>query len=237
MEKEISHIVLSDCSVDDGCDRNVCKTDIRLTERIIEPMKNNLTKNNSTQLTKYDDRMRQEEKKYSRLLTELNKAHCFNLSDQHKGGAKISGTKFDLTEPLNSKFNVNSMMDELLLSALETTSLTDDEVRHGCGLTMEQVVFRHKRLPTMEKDDYSIKNSTQQSIAFQYTLSVQGQKTSRSSMIKEIREASGRSSESGGCESTNVDRIWLEVGGPYSNYSECDSTSAINPRTRAKPEI
>ena len=31
-----------------------------------------------------------------------------------------------------------------------------------------------------------------------------------------------------GSESVNVNRLWLEVGEPYSDFSECDSTAAIN---------
>jgi hypothetical protein len=137
-------------------------------------------------------------------------------------------SKYDVGEPPNTQCDVGLLMDELMLSGLEATRLTDDEVRHGCGLTMEQALQRYTKPPFVEKNECSNKNDTQQSMAFQYTLSVGGRNTSRFSKIDPIQTAHDKLSESGGSESRTINRLRLEIGEPYSNFSDCDSTAAIN---------
>ena len=215
-----------------------CQTDIGLAGRtrhqdvnpegVNEPMDGDPPKNYPARTIGYDDWIQREEKKYSRLLTELKKASWFIQSSPHNGDVQSGSVKFDVGEPPNEECDVGLMVDEQVSSELEATRLTDDEVLHGCDLTMEQALLGNTKPPSFEKDECSNKNDTQQSIAFQYTLSVRRRTPSRSSMMEAIRAAHNTLSESGGSESITINRLWLEVGEPYSNFSECDSTAAIH---------
>jgi hypothetical protein len=105
--------------------------------------------------------MRQEEKKYSQLLAELKQTHW-------------------PAQPSFCKSNLEKYMEEVTLSELEATRLTDDEIRYGCDLTMEQVLLKNTKPSVLENDRCSNRNSTQHSIAFQYTLSIKEQNISSS---------------------------------------------------------
>ena len=234
------------------------QADVGLAGKVVRRVNSDSPKKHPTRLIWYNDRMRQEEKKYSQLLTELKKANWFTRHVSHldgfiqsslyEGKAPSGFVQFDVGEPPNAECDIGLMMDDSMSSLktfrrsigfsdepseghkveLEATMLTDDEIRHGCGLTMEQVLLRHRKPLTLEKDECSYKNSTQQLIAFQYTLSVRGRNASRSPMIEEIQAGYNKLSDSGGSESIKANRLWLEVGEPYSNFSECDSTAAID---------
>ena len=193
-----------------------CQKDIRFAGRLNEPMGSDPPKNHPPQLIEYNERMRYEEKRYSRLLTELKKASWFTRHDSTCGG------------PPDVKCNVGRMLDKLVSSELETTRLTDDEVHNGCWLTMEQELLRHNKPPLLEIDKCSERTSTQQSIAFQYTMSVRGLNISRSPMIEAIQAVDSNLSESSENGALNVNRLWLEIGETYSNFSECDYAAATN---------
>ena len=106
-------------------------------------MNDNPPHNDHARSIEYDDWILREEKKYSRLLTELKKASWFIQSSPHKGDAQKGGLKFVAGKPPGAECDVSLMQDELLSSELEATRLTDDEVRHGCDLTMEQALLRN----------------------------------------------------------------------------------------------
>ena len=115
------------------------------------------------------------------------------------------------------------MLDKLMSSELETTRLTQDEIRNGCWLTMEQELLRHNKPHLLDSDRCLERTITQQSIAFQYTVSVRGMHISRSPMIDAIETMHSNLSKS-----LDENRLWLEVGEAYPNFSEYDSTAATN---------
>ena len=117
-----------------------------------------------TQLIEYDVWMRQEEKRYSQLLAELKQTHW-------------------LAKPSSCISNVESNMEEVASSDLETTRMTDDEIRYGCDLTMDQALLQNTKPSILENDKCSNRNSTQHSIAFQYTISMQEQNVSSSYFV------------------------------------------------------
>jgi hypothetical protein len=92
-------------------------------------------------------------------------------------------------------------MDTLLSSELETTRLTDAEIRNGCGLTMEEEFY--KRKPPSNVELHWEKNRTQQSVAFEYTVSTQ-----ESDMV------------------VHSHRPWLTIGGSYWKHLDCETTAA-----------
>jgi hypothetical protein len=134
----------------------------------------------------------------------------------------------DVGEKPGVECDVGQTLDGLVSAELETTLLTDDEVRNDCGLTMEQAVLRNNKPPSLDIDRCLERTSTQQSIVFQYTVSIGGRNISRSPMIEAIQAARSTLPESSGSELLNVNKLWLEVGKTYSNFSECDFTAAIN---------
>jgi len=193
-----------------------------------ELMEDDPSENYPARSIEYDDWILREEKKYSRLLTELKKASWFIQSNPHNGDVQSGGSKFDVGEPPNTQCDVGLLVDELMSTGLEATRLTDDEVRHGCDLTMEQALHRNTKPPLLEKIECSSINNTQQSMAFQYTLSVGARNTSRFPKIDQSQTAHDTLSESDGSESRTINRLRLEIGEPYSDFSDCDSTAATN---------
>ncbi len=177
-----------------------CKQDVGLAKRAKEPIGSDPPKNHSARLIEYNKWMWHEEKRYSRLLTELKKAswfarhvqhHCipysgnstydgFIQSDSPKGNPSSGFAEFDVGEfihrifdkPPNVKCDVGLMLDKLVSSELETTRLTQDEIRNGCWLTMEQELLQHNKPHLLDSDRCLERTITQQSIAFQYTVSV-----------------------------------------------------------------
>ncbi len=206
-----------------------------LSESYNELRSNDNPQNHPAQLIEYDDLMRQEEKKYSQLLQELKKDSQLIQSSLNKGNRKKGISYFEVDEPIGTRFGMARLINEAIASECEATRLTDDEFRYGCEFTMEQVLRDHKKLPPLEKNECLNKNSTQQSIEFQYTLSVKARSNSPSSMINTIQAAHDKISKYIGSEFVNANRLWLKVGEMwYSNFSECDSTAAIN---SAGPEV
>ena len=169
-----------------------CKRDVGLDRRVKEPTGNNPLKSHPARLIEYNKWVRHEEKRYSRLLTELKKAswftrhlqrHCipftgnstydgFIQSDLPKGDPLRDFAEFDVGESPNVNCDVGLMLDKLMSSELETTRLTQDEIRNGCWLTMEQELLRHNKPHLLDSDRRLERTITQQSIAFQYTVSV-----------------------------------------------------------------
>jgi len=126
-----------------------------------------------TRLIEYDDRMRQEEKKYSRLLMELNKSRWFTHHASTCGG-------FDQPNPnKNDEFNsfpeydADQTIDEGQSVELEATRLTGDEILYGGGLTMEQVLLKKEKPSALHADERLDRNSTQHAMIFHSTLSEQ----------------------------------------------------------------
>jgi hypothetical protein len=109
-------------------------------------------------LIEYDDWMQQEEKRYSRLLAELNNARWLAQSHLNSNDAPDCG--------------IDRIMNEGISSEMETTRLTDDEIRHGCGLTMEEALLRNKKPSEKNANGCLNRTITQCSISFQRTLSL-----------------------------------------------------------------
>ncbi len=127
-----------------------------------------------TRLVEYDDRMRQEEKKYSRLLMELNKSHWLDQSSPHKNDKLYGFPKYDVAQTI----------DEGQSDELEVTRLTGDEILFGSGLTMEQALLKKKKPSALHVDERLNRTSTQHAIVFQSTLSPQERNDTRSARIK-----------------------------------------------------
>jgi hypothetical protein len=110
-----------------------------------------------TRLVEYDGWMREEEKKYSQLLAELNKSQ--RLTQSH------------IDKLRNNEYASQNIMEEEMLLDSEETRLTSDELRHGCGLTMEDVLIGRERLAS-DADECQDRNITQNSMNFQSTISL-----------------------------------------------------------------
>jgi len=156
-----------------------------------------------TRLIEYDDRMRQEEKKYSRLLMELNKSRWSTQSDLYKGSKQ---SDFE-------KYAVDQTMDEGQSSELEVTRLTGDEILYGGGLTMEQVLLNKKKPSALHVDGRLDRTSTQHSTAFHYNLSPQERNNARSARIEMNQAASRDALESSGRESLPWESVMVESVG------------------------
>jgi hypothetical protein len=161
------------------------KKSIRFEEVIVKDNKNifrlpskqkchESSKEHHTQLIEYDVRMRQEEKKYSRLLAELTQTRWMHLSDMQ------GSDKHNLLAVYHDDAQTK---DKCQPSELDVTRLTGEEILHGCGLTMEQVVHEHQKSPLLLPDGIIEGTSTQDSISFQYTLSLQHRNISHSPLI------------------------------------------------------
>ena len=121
--------------------------------------------------------------------------------------------------PPDAECDVDRTMDERMLSELETTWLTDKEIRHGCCVVLKQVLLRYKKLLAFGEKECPNKNSAQQSMEIR--------NSSRSSIIA-IQMARSKLSESDRSECINVNRLRLEIGGSYSKILEYGSPAAIN---------
>ena len=132
-----------------------CQRDIGLAGRagpqeVHEPMGSGPPKNRSARLIEYNDLMRHEERRYSRLLTELKKARWFIQSSPPLGKLTAGFSESDVGEfirrlfggPPGAECDVGRMLGELVSSELETTRLTDSEVRNDSCLTMEGKGFQ-----------------------------------------------------------------------------------------------
>jgi hypothetical protein len=122
------------------------------------------------QLVEYDDRIRKEEKMYSRLLSELSETYLFTRHVSPQGG-------FDQSEKaiLNSyaKFPVDRTGNKDLSSGLESTRLTEDEILSGSDLTLDRIILEKKRRPFSKIDEQLERTNTQNSMEFQSTISYQ----------------------------------------------------------------
>jgi hypothetical protein len=108
-------------------------------------------------LIEYDDRMRQEEKKYSLLLMELKKSRWLDQSSLHKKDELNSFPKYDVDQPI----------DEGQSAQLEATRLTGDEILYGGGLTMEQAILKKKKPSALLVDERLDRTSAQHAMMFQ----------------------------------------------------------------------
>jgi hypothetical protein len=161
------------------------KSDGNIFRLQCEPRNRVSREDHHTQLIKYDDRMRQEEKKYSQLLSELNKSYWFTRHVSTRSGFDQSGPhKSDILNGF-AKYAVDQTMDEDLLSDLEVTRLTGDEILYGNGLTMDQVLLKNNKPSMSDVDGRSDRNSTQHSVVFLRTLSQQGWRGVRSLSLSE----------------------------------------------------
>lgn len=180
------------------------KNDRNIFRLQCEPRSCDSREDHHTRLIEYDDRMRQEEKKYSRLLMELNNSRWSTQSDLYKGSKQ---SDFE-------KYAVDQTMDEGQSSELEVTRLTGDEILYGGGLTMDQVLLRHKKPSALEVDTcLETTISTKQLLAFHYNLSPQERNDARSAKIEMNQAASRDTLESNGRESFPWESVMVESVG------------------------
>ena len=119
------------------------QADVGLVGQAQEPRRKNPGETSHSQSIEYDDRIRQEKKRYSRLLTELRKAQEFAYLSVVLDGF----SQFDVGEPPGTECDVGRIIDEATLSDMETTRLTDAQIRHDCELTMEQMLSKRNKPP------------------------------------------------------------------------------------------
>jgi hypothetical protein len=179
------------------------KNDRNIFRLQCEPRSCDSREDHPTRLIEYDDRMRQEEKKYSRLLMELNKSRWSTQSDLYKGSEQSDF----------ATYAVDQTMDEDLSSDLEVTRLTGDEILYGGGLTMDQVLLNKKKPSALHVDGRLDRTSTQHSMAFQCTLSTQERNDARSARIEMIQAACRDKLESSGRESLPWESVMVESVG------------------------
>jgi hypothetical protein len=148
--------------------------------------------------------MRQEVKKYSRLLMELNKSCSFAQSGLYKGSEQSGFAKYPV---------VDQTIDEGQSAELEVTRLTGDEILHGCGLTMDQVLLKKKKPSALHVDGRLDRTSTQHAMVFQSTLSPQERNDTRSARIEMIQAACRDKLESNGRESFPWESVMVESVG------------------------
>jgi hypothetical protein len=165
-----------------------------------EPRSCDSREDHHTQLIEYDDRMRQEVKKYSRLLMELNKSRFLDQSSLHKSDELNGFAAYDGNQTMNES------------AELDATRLTGDEILHGCGLTMEQVLLKQQKSLILQDDGSFNRTNTQYSIAFQCTLSLQERNDSHSSLMGIMQVVCSDMVESGGKESIPWQSVMIESG-------------------------
>jgi hypothetical protein len=164
-------------------------------------------------LIEYDDWIREEEKRYSRLLTELNKSYWFTHHVSTCGGLDQSSPY--KSDELNgfAKYTVDRTMDKDLSSDLEATGLTGDEILYGSSLTMDQVILKNKKSSALHVAGRLNRTSTQHLMMFQCTLSSQERNDARSVGIKMIQAPSRAALESSERESLPWESVEVESVG------------------------
>ena len=176
------------------------KSDRNIFRLQCEPRSCDSREDHHTRLIEYDDRMRQEEKKYSRLLMELNKSRWIDQSGTHRSDELNGFTKYD----------VDQTIDEGQSTELEVTRLTGDEILYGNGLTMEQVLLKKKKSSALYVDKRLERTSTQHAMAFQSTLSPQESNDTCSARIEMIQAVCRDTLESNGRESFPWESVMVE---------------------------
>jgi hypothetical protein len=143
---------------------------------------------------------------------ELNKTRWSTRNASTCGGLDQSSPH--KSDELNgyATYDVGQIMDEGQSAELEVTRLTGDEILHGCGLTMEQVLLKHQKSSMLHDDGSSNRTNTQYSIAFQCTFSLQERNDSRSSLMGIMQVVSSDMIESGGKESIPWQSVMIVSG-------------------------
>jgi hypothetical protein len=174
--------------------------------------------------------MRQEEKKYSRLLMELNKSCSFAQSGLYQGSERSDF----------AKYSVDQTMDENLSSDLEVTRLTGDEILYGGGLTMEQVLLKRNKPPDWDVGKHSQKSGNQYREARRSIESPPERDVSISWITGQIRNADVEAFGNDEMKEEDLNRLQHEVGEshsiklqssgsasdpPWQDARECDSTA------------
>jgi hypothetical protein len=168
-----------------------------------EPRSSISREDHRTRLIEYDDRMRQEERKYSRLLMELNRSSRIDQSSPQRSG-ELNGF---------AKFTVDHAMEEEKSSDIQATRLTGDEILHGGDLTMDQVILKKKKPLVFHAGGCLNKTSTQHAMAFQSTLTPQERNDVHSARIEMIQSASQDACESSGRKSLPWESVKVEFAG------------------------
>ena len=192
-----------------------------------EPKSCNSREGHHTHLIEYDVRMRQEEKKYSQLLTELNKSRWIDNPGLHE------------SDELNefAKNNVDQTVNEGQSSELEVTRLTGDEILYGGGLTMDQVLLKKKKPSALHDAERLDRTSTQRAMAFQSNLSPQERDDTRSARMDTF-QATYDKHESIGRESLPWESVMIEsVGLVLQRWRGVCSFSLSTLCSRSKDDI
>jgi len=165
-----------------------------------EQRNHSVCENHPVRLIEYDDRMRQEEKKYSQLLSELSEADWFT---------RIISACDEFDQPDPNKMTI----DEDPSSYIEATRLSDDEILYGGDLTLDRVVIEKNQPALSHIDKCSDRTITQQSTALQCTLPPQDKYKSRYEKKEAIQPVYCKSPETGGRELLSWETIAVESTG------------------------
>jgi hypothetical protein len=144
-----------------------------------EPRSHTSCEDHPVQLINYDDRMRQEEKKYSRLLLELKNSRFYSCDRSCRNNEHSAFSHSDTDKNMSEGESVEQ----------EVTRLTGDEILHGCGLTMEQVLLDRQQSSILCARKSFSNTSTQNAIVFHRTLTLHERNNAYSSSMASLHAA------------------------------------------------
>jgi len=212
-----------------------------------EPMESHSLNHHPSRLMEYDEWMRHEEKKYSRLLLELKNAHWYpqdrlphgnplnGLSESDVSGfadgyaeRNRSMDKSPHDKPPGGEYDIGGLADGPWSSELETMRWTDDEVFHGCSLTMEQVLRSDRKPPGIVDEESLTRINTQLELAILGPISERGRSCIHPPTLQAIQMARSKLSESRGQDLGQGNECWPNMSVAYSSFSEYGCTAAIN---------
>jgi hypothetical protein len=135
------------------------KNNTNIFRLICEPRRTNSCKEHHTQLIEYDVRMQQEEKRYTQLISELKQTRWLT-----QPGISVNN---DQKKPATS--TINNSSNEGQKVELEATRLTGEEILHGSGLTMDQVLLNRPVSLQTRNNDGGERTRTGHSLIFHCT--------------------------------------------------------------------
>jgi hypothetical protein len=198
-------------------ERSVVKSDRQTYESHIEPRRIGSPEDYRSLSHEFDDLIRQEKKLYSRLLKELEKTRLFSGSRPHKSDAPDSSLHPDVGKPPWSEYDVGLKLNEVALFDRETTNMTDAEIRHGCELTMEEVLSERNKSPNRDIGKYSQKADNRYREARRSIESPPESDVSISGMKGQIQNTNRKVFGDRDMKQKIFNRLQLEVGESYSN--------------------
>jgi hypothetical protein len=153
----------------------IVKNDTNIFRLHAEPKSPRTYEEHHTQLIEYDVLMRQEERKYSRLLAELAQTRWFHPSII-KGTAKQS-------DPARYH-GADHTKENLRPSDVEATRLTGEEILEGSDLTMDRALLQHQKLSLLPPGESLYRTRTRHSLSSRCSLPQQNKNSVHFSFIR-----------------------------------------------------